>query len=100
MPSRAEDQAARINGRQCLTPQCTRQSVRRGLCNACRVAASRMVEKGKVTETELIELNLLAEPRQGRKPSSLFATALQERRNNVKKRPNRKRSSHAKRSRK
>lgn len=44
---------------QCITPNCTRFGVCRGLCHNCRQTLLKAIQKGVLTETEAIEAGLV-----------------------------------------
>jgi len=62
----------------CLIRGCDNPPVARGLCQTCRAAAKAAIQRGEVTEDELIERGLLLPAvTAGRKPESAFAKQLE-----------------------
>lgn len=60
----------------CLT--CRNKPVARGLCSTCRAAAKAAIDRGEVTEQQLIDSGLLLPAMNaGRKPNNGFVRQLQ-----------------------
>jgi hypothetical protein len=63
----------------CLTDDCGKAAVYRGLCDACYRMAKKRIEQEVVGEQELIDLGLLLPSRRGMRDTA-FAVALEKRR--------------------
>lgn len=59
----------------CVTKNCTRPSVSRGLCQTCQMAAKRLIREGKTTWEQLEEMGLINPKKQGRE--GLFKNAFE-----------------------
>lgn len=44
-----------MNNNKCLNPQCEMTIFARGLCHSCYVAARRLINKGMITDEELVK---------------------------------------------
>lgn len=60
----------------CLTPNCEGEVYSRGLCEACRRSASRIVCLKKATEQELIDAGLMLNKASGRPVGAFYAAFL------------------------
>ena len=64
---------------KCLVKACDGKAKSRGLCVSCYQSASKLVQTGKITWDQLVELGLALEAKNKGGQGGLFYTELQER---------------------